>query len=34
MANAECNQNAPQLTTSARLDHPEHVADAIRTLAT
>ena len=24
MANAERNQNAPQLTTSARLDHAEH----------
>jgi hypothetical protein len=34
MANAERNQNAPQLTTSARLDHAEHIADAVRTIAT
>jgi hypothetical protein len=34
MANAERNKNAPQLSTSSRLNHAEHVADAIRPFAT
>jgi hypothetical protein len=34
MANAERNQHAPELAASSRLDHAEHVANAIRPLAT
>jgi hypothetical protein len=34
MANAERNQHAPELAASSRLNHAEHVANAIRPLAT
>jgi threonine dehydratase len=34
MANAERNQHAPELAASSRLNHAQHVAYAIRPLAT
>ena len=33
MPNAECDQNAPQLSASSCLNHAEHVVDSIRPLA-
>ena len=33
MSNPERNEYAPQLSVSSRLNHAEHVADAIRALA-